>query len=90
MLSSCHELFEESVHDKLVERHGGENLPSKAEEHLPHIFAPLAESPPINTSNDFIMYTASGYMLISLRLKFLRYGRPCHGLCHHPHRSLLQ
>jgi len=74
MLSSCHKFFEAGVHDKLVERRCGENLPIKAEEHLPHIFTPLAESPPIDTGDDFITCTARSHMLIALRLKFLDTG----------------
>src|SRR5690349_17704041 len=71
MLSSSHKLFEAGVHDQLVERRCGENLPIKAEEHLPHIFTPLAESPPINTGDDFITCTPRSDVVVALRLKFL-------------------
>ena len=74
MLSRCHKLFEASVRDQLVERRCGEHLPIKAEEHLPHIFTPLAESSPIDIGNDFITCTARCYMLVALRLKFLNTG----------------
>jgi hypothetical protein len=41
---------------------------------LPHIFTPLAESPPIDTGDDFITCTPRSYMLVSLRLEFLDPG----------------
>jgi len=43
----------------------------KTQEHLSHIFAALAETPPINTGDDFIRGAASSNMLVALRLQLL-------------------